>query len=46
MAMGWKELQDAICNDIVGGGDLVCIDPHWIVDHGSTLEEAKVLSSQ
>ncbi len=32
-----RELQDAICNDIVGGSDLVSIDPHYVVDHKATL---------
>ncbi len=35
-----------ICDDVVGGGDAIQIDPHWVVDHQSTLEEAEGFSRQ
>ncbi len=36
-----RESRDAIGNDIVSGGNLVSVDPHWIVNHECSLEEAE-----
>ncbi len=38
------ELWDAICDNIVGSGNAICIDPHWLVDHEGTLEDVKGFS--
>ncbi len=33
-----RELCNAIHNDVVGGGNTIRVDPHWIVEHDGTLE--------
>ncbi len=39
-----RELWDTICNNIIRCGNMVRIDPLWIIDHGPTLNETKNLS--